>query len=562
MPAHSSFSRHLRVVRDEMLPSGCWPIGYSALVGALALEVPMPLQPHCGIDRHVRRNSEDGWSLVTPRAFPDDTFAGHLTFALKNEALDLAILKRSFLTVGPRPVEAMVRAAPSGVYARKAWFLYEWLTGERLNLPDAAMGNYADLMAPEDYVTAAPLISRRHRIRDNLPGTRDWCPVIRRTPALERNSAASLGAMIGQLMQSSSPTLLSRAARSLVFGETRTSYEIEGERPPRDKLERWASAILSAGREPLSAPRIEHLQRTALAEGAVDTWGWRTRANFVGGFDREYNAAPERVNAAPGDVPGLMDGLFRGLARMAEGDAVDPVVAAAAASFGFVYIHPLEDGNGRTSRYLVHDVLAARGFSPKGMVFPVSMQMLARIDEYGAVLHGFDERVMPATRWRHAPNGGVELLNDTGDFYRYPDLTREAEFVADCVRATVERDFPHEIERISRLDRCLEGLSRVVDMPNARMLDFIMFVQQNTTAPGKLPYKRAKSDFKQLKPEEIRAMEQVIARTMGEVMAVNKRPEVGFSQPQDAIGVWRPSIAQAERVHADDEAEDSPPAPM
>ncbi|HIP51694.1 MAG TPA: hypothetical protein EYG94_06355 [Campylobacterales bacterium] len=30
-------------------------------------------------------------------------------------------------------------------------------------------------------------------------------------------------------------------------------------------------------------------------------------------------------------------------------------------AFSFVYIHPLEDGNGRIHRYLIHHVLAERG---------------------------------------------------------------------------------------------------------------------------------------------------------------------------------------------------------
>jgi Fic family protein len=57
----------------------------------------------------------------------------------------------------------------------------------------------------------------------------------------------------------------------------------------------------------------------------------------------------------------------------------DPVVAAAMLAFGFVYVHPFEDGNGRIHRYLI---LAKRGFNPPGMVFPVSATILDRIDDY------------------------------------------------------------------------------------------------------------------------------------------------------------------------------------
>ena len=45
-------------------------------------------------------------------------------------------------------------------------------------------------------------------------------------------------------------------------------------------------------------------------------------------------------------------------------------------AFGFVYIYPLEVGNGRMHRCLIRHVLAERQFSPPDMVFPVSNVML------------------------------------------------------------------------------------------------------------------------------------------------------------------------------------------
>jgi Fic family protein len=39
---------------------------------------------------------------------------------------------------------------------------------------------------------------------------------------------------------------------------------------------------------------------------------------------------------------------------------------AAATAFGFVYVHPFQDGNGRIHRCLVHHVLAERKFTPPG----------------------------------------------------------------------------------------------------------------------------------------------------------------------------------------------------
>lgn len=43
---------------------------------------------------------------------------------------------------------------------------------------------------------------------------------------------------------------------------------------------------------------------------------------------------------------------------------LDAVLAAAIVAFAFIYIHPFADGNGRLHRYLIHHVLAERGFNP------------------------------------------------------------------------------------------------------------------------------------------------------------------------------------------------------
>jgi hypothetical protein len=63
------------------------------------------------------------------------TLEGHLSFALKYEGLDLLVLKSRFRATGPGPIEAIVRATPTGSYARRIWFLYEWLLGTELDLP-------------------------------------------------------------------------------------------------------------------------------------------------------------------------------------------------------------------------------------------------------------------------------------------------------------------------------------------------------------------------------------------------------------------------------------------
>jgi prophage maintenance system killer protein len=57
-----------------------------------------------------------------------------------------------------------------------------------------------------------------------------------------------------------------------------------------------------------------------------------------------------------------MAGLLEANDRMHEDDP-DPVLKTAATAFGFVYIHPFENGNGRVHRCLIHHVLAYTGIS-------------------------------------------------------------------------------------------------------------------------------------------------------------------------------------------------------
>ena len=79
-------------------------------------------------------------------------------------------------------VLAYVRSRPTGKYARRLWFLYEFLTDRTLPLNDLRQGNYVDLLGPEAYYTVgSPRRVRRQRVNDNLLGDRRFCPTVRRT---------------------------------------------------------------------------------------------------------------------------------------------------------------------------------------------------------------------------------------------------------------------------------------------------------------------------------------------------------------------------------------------
>ena len=154
---------------------------------------------------------------------------------------------------------------------------------------------------------------------------------------------------------------------------------------------------------------------------------------------------------------------------------LDPVIAAAVLAFGFVYIHPFEDGNGRIHRYLMHHVLARRGFNPAGLHFPVSAAILDRITEYRSVLESYSSRLLPCVQWEATQRGNVKVLNDTADFYRFFDATPHAEFLYECVRQTIEQDLPNEANFLRNFDRFRIGIENMIDCRNVRSTNCLVF---------------------------------------------------------------------------------------
>ncbi len=448
---------------------------------------------------------EGGWRILSPRYAPDASLAGHLTFALKHEGLDLALFKRLFAATGPAPIVALVRAKPTGAYARRVWFLYEWLIGTRLDLPNADGGAYAPVVDPDRQYAVPAKTSPRHRGRDNLPGTPDFCPLVFRTEALEQFIAEGLHARAQEAVATVPRALLARAAAFLLLRDSKSSFAIEGEYPAQDRILRWGRAIGQAGRQPIDLDELLRLQRMVIGDIRFVRPGLRAEGGFVGERDHASRMPiPDHISARPDDLARLLEGM----AAFDHGAAgqLDPVVAASVLAFGFVYAHPFEDGNGRLHRYLIHHVLARRGFNPAGIVFPVSAAILDRIDNYRAALEDYSRRLMPVVEWEPTEGGNVRVLNDTGDFYRFFDATAQTEFLYGSVRRTIERDLPEEAAFLERYDAFRNGLDQLVDMPE-RLSDLLFrFLRQNG---GRLSRRRREGEFAALTDDEVARIEAI-----------------------------------------------------
>ena len=224
------------------------------------------------------------------------------------------------------------------------------------------------------------------------------------------------------------------------------------------------------------------------------------------------------------------------------GREIDPVIAATILAFGFVYIHPFADGNGRLHRYLIHHVLAQRGFNPPGVVFPVSAAILEQIDEYKRVLESYSGRLLPLIEWEPTEKFNVHVLNDTGDFYRFFDATPHAEFLYACVRKTIEEDLPYETDFLRRYDQFRQVVTGFIEMPDS-MIDLLFrFLHQND---GRLSKRARAQEFDALTEEEVERVERLYEEVFGEPPAFGSMKDLDIALQNREV-MWPVRCAKAQ----------------
>lgn len=486
--------------------------GYAALIVQYQLHVPLP-EKLSFIGAHHQRRETESWLIYTERHQPENSLSGHLTFALRYEGVDLAILKALFDKVNPKDLETWILSEPTSKYSRRVWFFYEWLTGKPLDIPDATSANFEDAIDQKLQFAGASIPSRRHRIHNNMPGNPNFCPLVRRTEKLEQMMALHLEEKAKEKTGAIHPDVLARAAAFMLLKDSQASFAIESENPGKNRTERWGRAIGQAGLTPLTQEELIRLQRIVIEDFRFVKLGLRKEGGFVGVHDRTTNKPlPDHISAKWQDLPVLMEGLIEAYNSMKTAP-IDPIVLATVIAFGFVFIHPFEDGNGRIQRYLIHHVLAEVSFAPKGIVFPVSAVILDRIDEYRRVLESYSRPRLDLIEWKPTLNGNVEVLNETLDLYRYFDATRQAEFLYDCVLQTIEKNLPEEILYLEQYDTLKAAITNRFDMPNHTLDLLIRFLHQNK---GVLSKRAREKEFKELTDEECSDLETMYGSVFGE----------------------------------------------
>ena len=485
------------------------PCGYAWLIEHFRIPH-FPLS-HASQIGKVKSKTTDGVGRVSEvfssSYWPGDEPLNHVVFALKYDGVDLALLATLFLRLDPNDIALWVDRQPTSKYTRLIGFLYEYLLMRTLPLEDRRKGNYVDALDPERYVTdAKPVRIERWRVNNNLLGSKWFCPIIRRTPGVEKAENLAIQERLESLQQQYPPALFQRALNYAYYKETRSSYAIEQEEPTPQRTERFVALLYEAGQVRLpwhtlfTETELVPLQNAIVDERYREP-GFRKIQNYVG---QQRGLKEMRVHyVCP--PPDLIDRLIRGLAVCATEVEILPVVKAALLSFAFVLIHPFEDGNGRLHRFLIHDTLARTDFVREGLLLPVSAVMLRKRDEYDRALERFSRPLLALADYKLSPEAELTLLNATEmePFYCFPDLTFAVEYLAPVIQESIERDLADELRYLESYDTVREAIRQIVDMPDQKLDRLLLFLNQNR---GRLS-KRKRDTFAEISDDELRQIE-------------------------------------------------------
>jgi Fic family protein len=497
---------------DELFPQKS-PVGLHGLIELLDLKVPAPAvrsEVISGGRRSIIR--EDFILEQYPKGFLPRDITGHLRFAMRYEPIDLGTLHAVFAVLDQHQLEAWIRSEPTGTFARRAWYLYELLTGKTLDLPDVVPSGYIDLLDPDSHITGPKRLIRRQRINDNLLGNAHYCPLIRRSETIQSFSARNLTREAHAIVEQCDPAILSRAIHYLFTKETKSSFAIEGEEPSNDRTQRFIASLMNASSfEATNKEALVRLQNS-IVDPRFAQADWRTTQNYVSRTLSNYTEDVHFVCPKPEDVPPLIGGWMDMVKRLEATGATDPVAAATAIGFGFVFLHPFEDGNGRIHRFLIHHALAKLGFTPDGILFPVSAAMLRNRAGYDRALERYSESILPFIDYQLDAQGQMAVRNQTVSLYRFADMTTQVEYLYRCIEETINRDLREEIGFLAAFDQALRSVMQIVDMPDRRASLLIRLIRQNA---GKLSAAK-RALFPELTDQEIEAIEQSVHRAWGQ----------------------------------------------
>jgi hypothetical protein len=282
----------------------------------------------------------------------------------------------------------------------------------------------------------------------------------------------------------------------MTLRESRASFAIEGEADKTDRIRRFADVLARRtghGERPtLDDPSLAELQREILGHRtSVRRFGLRQSPLFVGEVVR-YQEVVHYVAPPAQDLEPMLAGLQTILERT---QGQSSVMRCAVAAFGFVYIHPLADGNGRVHRFLVNDILRRDNALQDPMILPVSAVIDRDATErraYARILDLVSQPLMRTLsgRYRFAPTQTVhpdgvasnficDGVDEARPVWRHPDLSAHVAYMADLIQRTVRQDMLTESRHLRRHGQARAAIKELVEMPDPQIDRMIRSIEVN-----------------------------------------------------------------------------------
>ncbi len=483
------------------------PAGYTWLMDRFGLTA-MPT-PHNSFvanigGRYHKVQSGRVEEIYSSQYWPGEKIGDHLEFALKYDGVNLSALWIIFYAIAEDDLIGYIKSKPTGKYSRRIWFFFEFLMDRRLPIADLSMGNYIEALEPEKYYTLSQCEkSRRHRVINNLLGTKEFCPIVRKTKKLGVMDQTNFHERCEKMVESYPPQLLKRALSYLYNKETRSSFEIENIKPDASRAGKFMASLEMAHQQNFCRKPLLIDLHNRIVDPRFLSDDYRKVQNYVGQTTSHNNEFIHYVCPKPDDLTSLMGGLVSSHQLMMT-DGTSPIVHAAIVAFGFVFIHPFEDGNGRIHRFLIHNIFSLREIVPEDLMIPVSAAMLNNQEQYTRSLEAFSLPLKQLVEYSLDELGQMTVQNDTVSWYRYIDMTSQVEALYDFVIQAIDQELNDELRFLAKYDSTKKAIQKVIDMPDHRIDLFIRVCLANH---GKLSTNKRKSHFQFLSDDELNLLE-------------------------------------------------------
>lgn len=316
------------------------------------------------------------------------------------------------------------------------------------------------------------------RIRRTL-ATLQYYATVERTPEVQALLEYDILGSSKEFIASLPKEMMDRAINWAYLSETDSSFAIEKEAPSQQKSERFVQLLRQAhDRQPLIEDYLVSLQNNAISQPL----------EWAAAFRREQNHLTNSFRGAAGvnyipPPPELCRDLMFELMAFANRAPLelDPLVAAGIASFGFVFLHPFMDGNGRLSRFLIHQALCCGGALENGLLLPASVAMKREEHRYLEALQSFSKpaRQFWDVRWINADNMSLNFTGDSS-LYRYWDATECVAFTLEMAKRALEVELRKETGYLQRYDTLLKVVNDNYDVRGSLLSKLIMHcIDQN-----------------------------------------------------------------------------------